>query len=114
PYCPPSHDEMAIIGTVQSRIDMHCAPITTAQRKKQRIRLTNGGQQRTPRPPIGAPIHSSTHVPRLRALPPRDDLTIFDVLKKCLWHSGFFARRDNCHTRSRAVAATQMDGATMR
>jgi hypothetical protein len=38
---------MAIIGTVQSRIDMHCAPITTAQRKKQRIRLTNGGQQRS-------------------------------------------------------------------
>ena len=26
---------------------MHCAPITTAPRKKQRIRLTNGGQRRS-------------------------------------------------------------------
>src|SRR5262249_311805 len=36
---------MAISVSVQSRIDMHCTPITTAQRKKQRIRLTNGGQR---------------------------------------------------------------------
>jgi hypothetical protein len=28
------------VGTVPSRIDVHCTPITTAQRKKQRFRLT--------------------------------------------------------------------------
>jgi hypothetical protein len=31
---------------VHSRIELHCTPITTAQRKKQRLHLTNGGQSR--------------------------------------------------------------------
>jgi hypothetical protein len=30
PYCPPSHRD-GDYGTVQSRIDVHCTPITTAQ-----------------------------------------------------------------------------------
>jgi len=37
---------MASYGTVHSRIELHCTPITTAQRKKQRLHLTNGGQSR--------------------------------------------------------------------
>src|SRR5215469_18082307 len=37
---------MASCGTVHSRIELHCTPITTAQRKKQRLHLTNGGQSR--------------------------------------------------------------------
>ena len=28
------------VGTVQSRIDMHCIPITPARQKKHRLRLT--------------------------------------------------------------------------
>jgi hypothetical protein len=36
--CPPSLWD-GDLGTVQSRIDVHCTPITTAQRKKQRLRL---------------------------------------------------------------------------
>jgi hypothetical protein len=34
---------------VQSRIDVHCTPITTAQREKQRLRLTNRGRPERPR-----------------------------------------------------------------
>jgi hypothetical protein len=33
---------MAILGSVQSRIDLHCTSITTAQRKKQRICSASG------------------------------------------------------------------------
>jgi hypothetical protein len=40
PFCPPSHDETG--DAVQSRIELHCTSITTAQRKKsescQRLR----------------------------------------------------------------------------
>jgi hypothetical protein len=63
---------------------------------------------------IGAPIHSSMRAPRLRALPPCDDLAIFAGLKKCLWDRDFFARLDNRGTSSRAIPAAQMHGATMR
>jgi hypothetical protein len=63
---------------------------------------------------IGASIHFCTRAPRLRALPPRDDLAIFAGLKKCPWHKHFFARLDNRDTSSRAIPAAQMHGATMR
>jgi hypothetical protein len=44
PYCPPSRGSWRYRNSaVANRV--HCAPITTAQRKKQRIRLTNGGQR---------------------------------------------------------------------
>src|SRR5262249_29797985 len=38
PFCPPSHDETGDKDAAQSRIELHCTLITTAQRKKQRIR----------------------------------------------------------------------------
>ena len=44
PYCPPSRGSWRYRNSaVANRV--HCAPITTAVCKKQRIRLTNGGQR---------------------------------------------------------------------
>jgi hypothetical protein len=63
---------------------------------------------------IGAPIHSSMRAPRLRALPPCNDLAIFAAFEKSLRHRHFFAGQDNRDTSSRAIPAAQMHGATMR
>jgi len=39
---------MAGVGSVRSRIDRHCTPITTVQCKKHRLRLTKRVRARPP------------------------------------------------------------------
>jgi hypothetical protein len=83
---------------------VHCAPITTAQRKKQRIRLTNGGQRRSAATHDGAPFRSSARAHRLARLQPRITNVVSVALKKAPSRKDFFDPRASV---SRSFAARQ-------
>ena len=93
---------------------MHCTPITTAPRKKQRIRLTNSGQRQS------AATNDGRSCSRIRAYAApktaftQEDLAVFSASKKRVWHRHFFQRLVQSQHRRARTSATQMEGAMMR
>src|SRR5262245_30547359 len=99
PFCPPSHDETG--DAVQSRIELHCTLITTAQQKKSE---SCGATTSRERRRVKQRARVSCAIARRAAGRCCDRRAEFnDVAETCM-RQGFLARRRNDREAPRACS----------